>query len=117
MLALRDEVKIYLAIEATDMRKSIDGLLAVILTEFNDKPQTGNLYLFHNKSGDKVKCIFWDRNGYVIYYKRLETGKFKIKPRTDKRAVLNHAQLSWLLAGLDFDLMAQYSELNYENYY
>ena len=118
MITLTEKNNIYLHIEAIDMRKQINGLLALIIDEFRAQPQTGHVYVFYIRSRDKVKVIYWDRNGFILIYKRLEKHKFKIpKNLSDEALTITHDQLQWLLAGLDFTLMKQFSELDYSNYY
>ena len=100
------------------MRKSINGLSALILDVFEKSPQSEHLFLFYNRSKDKVKLIFWDRNGFVLYYKRLEKGRFKLKKSSDNQTIeITQNQLQWLLAGLDFQLMQEFNEINYSQFY
>ena len=100
------------------MRKSINGLSALIEEVFEHSPQSTHLFLFYNKSRDKVKLIFWDKNGFVLYYKRLEKGKFKFnRTATDHTLEITEHQLHWLLAGLDFQLMQQFNTINDSHYY
>jgi transposase len=73
--------------------------------------------VFRNKSADKVKLLYWDRNGFVVHYKRLEQGRFKWPRLGESSFSLKQEQLEWLLAGLDFSLMSEFSELNYSKYY
>ena len=116
MFKVRKNLNIYLSNKPTDMRKSIDGLSCLVLDSFNQNPHSENLYIFFNKSQDKIKILYWDRNGFTLHYKRLEKGKFKVK--LDKNiAKITENQLNWLLAGLDFNLMNDFSELDYSNYY
>jgi len=100
------------------MRKSVNGLSALVVDEFQASPQSGNLYIFYNRARNRLKLLFWDRNGFVIYYKRLEKHKFMI-PRNmnDSHFEVTPEQLNWLLAGLDFTLMKTFSHLNYSNFY
>ena len=76
MLKLRAEIQIYVRVTPIDMRKSIDGLSALVSQEFNGDPLSGHLFVFFNRSRDKVKLIYWDRNGYVLHYKRMEKHRF-----------------------------------------
>ena len=71
MIKIRANLKIVLSDKPTDMRKSIDGLSVLILDNFDVKPESEYLFIFFNKAKDKIKILFWDRNGFVIYYKRL----------------------------------------------
>lgn len=116
MLTMREQTQIYLSAEPTDMRKSIDGLAALVVDVVEQKPQSGHVFIFMNRVHDKVKCLLWDRNGFVLHYKRLERGKFKLDRSVKGVLEISHDQLSWLLAGLDFLLMDEFSELNFEHY-
>jgi transposase len=58
-----------------DFRRSIDGLSALVMTEMKGNPKE-SIYLFINRGRDKIKCLFWHKNGFVLFYKRLEKGKF-----------------------------------------
>lgn len=113
------EQQIYLYSQAIDMRKSINGLSYLISDLANYSLQEGSVTLFYNRSRDKVKLLYWDKNGFILIYKRLEKGRFKITKQDEKTGVatLDNKQLSWLLAGLDYDLMAQNKALDYSGFY
>lgn len=118
MLNPSEDIKIFIGLSPVDMRKSINGLSALIVDVFEDEPQSRHLFIFHNKIKDKVKIIFWDRNGFVLYYKRLEKGRFKFnKSPTEGSLEVTNEQLQWLLAGLDFQLMNEFNEIDYSKYY
>lgn len=117
MLTLRADFKIYLSLGAIDMRKSINGLSLAVIEDLSCNPQDQALYIFYNRARNKVKCLYWDRNGFVLIYKRLEKGRFQFsKSLTGDIYELTHQQLSWLLAGFDFIQLSQYPELNFKNY-
>lgn len=117
MLKLDESLKIHLSLEAVDMRKSINGLSIRVFEDMQLNPQDRALYIFYNRSRDKIKCLYWDKNGFVLIYKRLEKGRLKFsKSLSGSVYELNHQQLSWLLAGFDFVQMSQYPELNFTNY-
>lgn len=99
------------------MRKSINGLSALVLSVFKKQPTSGHLFVFYNQYRDKIKILQWDRNGFILHYKRLEKGKFQFKKTAEDVIELSSDQLSWLLAGLDFMLMNDFAELNYSSYY
>lgn len=86
-----------------DFRRQIDGLVLLIIDKLEQDPVSGQLFIFRNRKGDKIKLLWYDRNGFWLCYKRLEKATFKFPP-TDNKAVieLSHDQLSWLLSGLDF---------------
>jgi transposase len=74
MLGLPPSVRIYFAAELVDMRKGIDGLRALVEGDLKKDAYGGHLFVFVGKSKDKVKILFWDRNGFVLYLERLERG-------------------------------------------
>lgn len=118
MLVFREEIKIYVGLEAIDARKSIDGLCALVQDYFGDNPQSGNVFIFFNRSRDKVKILWWHMNGFTLCYKRLEKHRFVLPKLAGKitRLEITKTQLQGLLAGLDFSLMRHFPEINYQNY-
>jgi len=113
------EQQIYLYSQPIDMRKSINGLSYIMSDLSSHSMKEGTLTLFYNRSRDKVKLLYWDKNGFVLIYKRLEKGRFKIIKHDETTAIatLDNKQLSWLLAGLDYDLMSQNKALDYSGFY
>lgn len=103
MLMLPRSVRILLAAERIDMRNSIDGLSMVVRSQWKEDVFAGNLFVFVGKRGDKVKILSWDSGGFVLYYKRLEQGRFRL-PNFQADALgakLDATQLSMLLDGID----------------
>ena len=78
MLTLPPSVKIFVATEPVDGRKSFDGLSAIIDSELGLEAMSGHLFVFLNRRGHIAQLIFWDRNGYCIVRKRLEAGTFRL---------------------------------------
>jgi transposase len=108
--------KIWLYRQAIDFRRSIDGLVSIINLELKQKPQDG-IYLFYNRHHDKVKCLSWHRNGYILFYKRLEKGRFYFKKNASNGTMeMSVDELSWLLAGLEWQKMRDWRELNYDKF-
>jgi transposase len=104
MLTLQRSVRIVLATEPVDMRRGHDGLCAIVRNQWRLDPFAGHLFVFLGKRADRVKCLFWDRGGFVLYYKRLERCRFKL-PKVAPGATridLDAVQLSMLLDGIDF---------------
>jgi transposase len=95
---------VYLARGITDLRKSIDGLAVLVKEEFDLDPFSSNLFVFCNKQRDKLKILYWDQNGFWLYYRRLERGKFHW-PSNDSTVPLKvtRRQLRWLLDGLSLE--------------
>jgi transposase len=102
MLALPSHTKIYLAVAPVDMRKSFDGLCAIVMDTLQQNPLEGQLFLFRGKGGDRIKSLFWDRNGLVIFYKRLEKGRYKWPCPNAHSLEITERELSLLLDGIDF---------------
>ena len=117
MLKLTSETRIYVAAKPVDFRKAIDGLAALIIEQFETPVNDGSVYVFYNRDCDRVKCLFWEKNGFVLYLKRLERGRFKFNKADHEDYVITQEQLEWLLAGLDFKLMSQFPELDYTQYF
>lgn len=95
--------RIWLAVEATDMRCGFDRLAERVRAVIGQDPLSGHLFLFRSRRGDRLKILVWDRDGFVLWYKRLELGVFKL-PRVSEpqRAVeLRASELAMLLDGID----------------
>jgi transposase len=111
MLTVTDETKIYVYTEPTDMRRSIDGLVVLLADTYKLNPQTGDLFIFTNKSKNKIKLLFWDKNGFVLYYKKLDRGRFNYSRYIHNQSIIiSTKQLQALLMGLDFYLVGQYQQ-------
>ena len=99
---------VYLACGATDLRKSIDGLAALVTHSFNLDLFANSLFVFCNKDRDKLKILVWDHNGFWLYYRRLERGRFQwpaVVAGADGESTLavDRRQLRWLLDGLSLE--------------
>jgi transposase len=111
MLQLTVESKIYVYVEPIDMRRSIDGLSVLLADSYQQNPQTGDLFIFTNKQRNKIKLLFWDRNDFALYYKKMERGRFCYSPRlAGEKLTISVSQLRALLMGLDFYLLGQYPQ-------
>ena len=109
--------KIWFYKEAVDFRKSIDGLVCLIHAHMDIDPIEG-IFVFCNRAKDKLKILAWHGNGFVLLYKRLEEGKFTgINDQNAQSVALDEKQLSWLVAGLDWDKMRNWNTLSYDDYY
>jgi transposase len=102
MLTLPPSVRIYLAAGATDLRRSMDGLSALVRDRLGLEPLSGHLFLFRNRRGDRLKILLWEHSGFWVLYKRLERGTFAW-PREDAGAPLEMrgTDLMLLLSGVD----------------
>lgn len=103
MLSVAHNVHIYVHVPPTDMRKSFDGLSGLVRSAFQTEPADGNWFLFFNRRRDRIKIMYWDRDGWAIWYKRLESGTFEsLRPPSDKAVTLelDVTQLALLLNGV-----------------
>jgi transposase len=117
MLRLAENTKVYVASKSVDFRKAINGLAALVVEQFETPVNDGSVYVFYNRDADRVKCLFWDKNGFVLYHKRLERGRFKFGKGENSDYMISHQQLDWLFAGLDFRLMAEFPMLDFTHYF
>jgi len=106
---------IYLYRDPIDFRKSHRGLSAIIELELNHNPFDGHLYAFTNRQRNKIKCLFWENNGFVLYYKSLSEEKFKWPRHTDELLTLTGEQINWLLDGYDIMQMTPHKKLHYDS--
>ena len=105
MLGLPASVRVYLAADACDMRRGFDALAARVKQSFGDDPLSGHIFIFRSRRGDRLKMLWWDRDGYALWYKRLEQGTFKAAafdaPQGTSRIELSRRDLTLLLEGID----------------
>lgn len=94
---------IYIACGYTDMRKSIDGLAAIVQQQFHLDPFSNTLFLFCGRNRNRMKALLWEGDGFVLLYKRLENGSFKW-PRNEAEAKpITWQQFRWLMEGLQIE--------------
>jgi transposase len=86
--------------EAVDFRKQMNGLIEVVLGEGKQEPNDGSLYVFRNRQSNKVKLLVWDRNGYVLGYKRLDKGRFDFPVTEEGCVTLTKEELFGVISGM-----------------
>lgn len=103
VLTLPASVRIYLAVDPVDLRRGHDGLSAIVQGQWDMDLFAGHLFVFFGRRRDRCKILFWDRGGLVLYYKRLERGRFRMpKVAADGRSVqVDATELAMLLDGID----------------
>jgi len=95
---------VYICVGYTDMRRSIDGLAAIVQQAFKMDPCSRNLYLFCGRRSDRIKAIFWEGDGMLLLYKRLESGgRFQWPRKESEVRLITSQQLRWLLEGLSIE--------------
>jgi len=101
---------------SVDMRKSIDGLCWLAYEHMNQNPASGQIFVFMNRGRDKVKLIYWDHNGFCLFYKRLETDRFAQWGTTDEVLCITPQELQFLMSGLPFKHWPKIAHKTFENY-
>jgi transposase len=105
--------KIYIACGYTDMRKSIDGLAAITQQNFNLNPFQNSLFLFCGRKRDRMKALYWEGDGFVLLYKRLENGRFQWPMNAEAVRTISNQELRWLLEGLSIDQPKAVKRMNF----
>ena len=95
------DAQVWIATAPVDMRKSFDGLAEVVRSYLGHDPLSGSMFVFRNKSSQRVKILWWDRDGLAIYYKRLERGTFRFPSSKAHAVAVDGTQLLRLLEGLE----------------
>ncbi len=112
MLTFSRTTRVFLAVEPTDMRKGFDGLFALVENVIREDPFSGHLFVFRNRRRDRLKILWWDRDGLAIFYKRIERGTFQFptdaavrktqpSPESSPRCEIRADELALLLEGID----------------
>ena len=114
MITIPESIRIYLGVKPIHMGKSFDGLAALVSDVIEKNPLSGYLFVFRNKRGDKIKILQWDRNGFLIVYKRLERGRFKFPKSNAERFLISPEDLRLLLDGINLDKLKRFPTLQYE---
>ncbi len=102
MISLPSGTRIWLAAGATDMRRGMHGLAALVEMTLQDNPYSGHVFVFRGKRGDLIKVLWWCGDGMCLFAKRLERGRFVWPQATQGSAALSGAQLAMLLEGIDW---------------
>ena len=104
MLSFPPAVRIWLALAPADLRKGFDALAELVRQHLRDDPLSGHVFVFRNRWGDRIKLLYWDTDGFVIVYKRLEAGVFRFPAAAEDQASVSvrAAELAMLLDGVDW---------------
>lgn len=100
-----------------DFRKQIDGIVYLVADTLHKDPTSGQLFVFRNKSADKLKMLYWDDQGFWLLYKRFEKSRFKFPGIIDDTMELSTQQLQWLLTGIDFTQQQQPEPLKVKHFF
>ena len=116
MMRPGESVEVYLCRDPVDLRKSIQGLSVLVEQGLGLDPFAARLYVFCGRRRDKVKILYWERSGFVLWYKRLEKARFAWLDRaaTDATLAITGRELNWLLDGIDVFRAPPHATLRYE---
>ena len=104
MIPFGEHTNVFLANGVTDMRKSIDGLSALVIDVLDQDPLSSHLFVFCNRARDKLKILYWHNNGFWLFYRRLEKQRFTWPSHPNQGAIeITSRELSWLFEGLDIN--------------
>ena len=117
MLAVSRGTKVFLAAGSTDLRRSIDGLALLVAAQLELDPLSGHLFVFCNRRRTMVKALYWDRNGFCLWQKRLEKEFFRWPDRETDVMEVGMRELTWLLEGLQLEQKNAHKELMYSRVY
>ena len=114
MIDLSNNKGIYLFSGPTDLRKSIDGFASIVQDNFNINPMNDAMFLFCNRLKNKLKILYWDKDGFWLLYKRLENSKFRWPKSLKEIKMISKKQLEWLLEGLEIEQKYYHQEIKVE---
>lgn len=115
MFGFSNDSRVFIRPGITDMRKQINGLAEIVLSDMKEAPLSGSFFIFCNRKRDRLKILYWERNGFCLWFKRLEQDKFPWPKKSSDKLELSQAQLQMLLDGVDFfHVHKTLSFLNYQ---
>jgi len=113
MVPVLPTTKVSLAVGPTDMRKSINGLSILVEDNMDLDPFCGHLFGFCNRKRDMIKVLYWDRNGFCLWHKRLEKDRFRWPESAEDVLDIGIRELNWLIDGLSIEQHHAHQRLNY----
>jgi len=107
--------RVWLYRQPTDMRKSYDGLSALVRQVLGDDPLNGSLYVFVNRRRTQMKCLYFEGDGYCVWSKRLEQGQFRVRWNAVEKARIDLSTLKLLVDGIDIDSIRRFKRYSHRN--
>jgi len=107
MLSLSSKLRYFVCSTPIDIRNGFDGLSGIVRNHLKNDPSTGDIFIFLNKSYTHIKMLYWDGDGFALFYKRLEAGKYSLPTHCESSRELKRNELLMLLEGLDFAKIRQ----------
>ncbi len=110
-----DEIHVYLCRDRVDFRKQMRGLSVLVQEELELDPFSSHLFAFCNRRRDHVRVLYWERNGFAMWQKKLEKDRFPWPDQGEATIIVGRRELGWLLDGIDFFRLRPHEELFYES--
>ena len=107
MLGLSSTLRYFLCSNTIDMRNGFDGLAGIVRNHLKNDPLSGDVFIFLNKTCTHIKLLYWDGDGFALFYKRLERGRYTLTPHNESSRQIKREELMMLLEGLSFKSMSQ----------
>ena len=107
MLGLSANLRYFLCCSAIDIRNSFDGLAGIVRNHLKKDPVSGDVFIFLNKNRTHIKLLYWDGDGFALFYKRLERGRYALPAHSEPSKHIRREELSMLLEGLSFQEMSR----------
>lgn len=107
MLGLSANLRYFLCCSTIDIRNGFDGLAGIVRNHLKKDPITGDVFIFLNKNRTHIKLLYWDGDGFALFYKRLERGRYAFTPHNEPSKQMKREELSMLLEGLSYDKMSR----------
>ena len=116
MFSLNERHQYYLYQESTDMRKGFDGLSGLVRNELGQNPLSGDVFIFINRGRNRMKLLVWEQGGFVLYYKRLERGRFEIPAVVlgEKSSLISWQKLMLIVKGIDLQSVRKRKRFSYK---
>lgn len=114
---LTGNLNIWLYSKPVDMRKAIDGLSIIVSEHLEQNPCGQDVFVFYNTANDKLKILYYDKNGFCLWYKRLEKGRFLLPKMSSNSYTLTVEQLRWLLDGLRIEDLRGNPKLDFDTFF
>lgn len=117
LMMFSNNCQIYICIASVDMRKAINGLSSLVESHLRKNPFSGQLFVFTNRKKNIVKILYWQGNGFCLWQKTLDKGRFRWPTSNSDALSLSYRELSWLLEGLEIEQTKAHKKLEYKNSY
>ena len=108
------QCRILIYAKPVDFRKQVNGLSLIVQSVLNHNPMSGDLFVFFNRSANKVRILYWERTGFVLYGKYLEEDRFVVPKSQDQSLLISAEQLRWLLEGININLIKPHQTRHYD---